>query len=49
MIEGPDINSPSDDRRQKLRDAGTIPEVSNFFSIERYYDASDKLLQAFEM
>jgi hypothetical protein len=49
MVEGPDTNSPSYDRRQKLRDAGTIPEVSNFFSIERYYDASDKLLQTFEM
>mmetsp|Transcript_16826 Transcript_16826/g.19390 ORF Transcript_16826/g.19390 Transcript_16826/m.19390 type:complete len:540 (-) Transcript_16826:261-1880(-) len=49
MVESQGIKSPSHDRRQKLRDAGTIPEVSNFFSIERYYDASDKLLQAFEM
>lgn len=49
MVEGPDTNSPSYDRRQILRDAGTIPEVSNFFSIERYYDASDKLLQTFEL
>jgi hypothetical protein len=39
-------------RRQHLREAdassGTIPTVSNFFPIERYYEASDKVLQTFE-
>jgi hypothetical protein len=42
-------NSPSYDRRHKLLDAGTIPEVSNFFSIDRYYEASDKIFQTFQM
>ena len=45
-------HGPSAARRQLLRDAdassGTIPTVSNFFSIERYYEASDKVLQTFE-
>jgi len=45
-----DKNIPSYERRLKLRNAGTsFPEVSNFFSIERYYDASDKLLETFEL
>ena len=39
-------------RRQQLRDAdannSTIPTVSNFFPLERYYEASDKVLQTFE-
>lgn len=39
-------------RRQQLREvdakSGTIPTVSNFFPIERYYEASDKVLQTFE-
>lgn len=43
---------PSAGRRRQLREAdansGSIPTVSNFFPIERYYDASDKVLQSFQ-
>jgi flagellar biosynthesis GTPase FlhF len=42
---------PSSFRRKQLREAdanaGTIPTVSNFFPLERYYEASDKVLQSF--
>lgn len=34
---------PSDARRQTLGDSISVPTVSNFFSIDRYYDAADKL------
>lgn len=46
---------PSDGRRAALRqaDAGLgekgVPVVSNFFPIERYYDAARKVLASFEM
>ncbi|KAG7346663.1 USP8 dimerization domain containing protein [Nitzschia inconspicua] len=43
---------PSSNRRRLLREAdensGSIPTVSNFFPLERYYDASDKVLQSFQ-
>jgi len=42
---------PSSVRRQRLRhsaDPGTLPTVSNFFPLERYFDASEKLFKAFE-
>ncbi len=43
-----DESRPSYDRRKQLRDAGDgVPTVSNFFPIERYYDASDKVLESF--
>jgi len=52
MVEqrkGPDESRPGYDRRQQLREAGDgVPTVSNFFPIERYYDASDKVLESFE-
>lgn len=51
MVEhrsGPDESRPGYDRREQLRDAGDgVPTVSNFFPIERYYDASDKVLESF--
>jgi hypothetical protein len=38
---------PSSSRRKSLREAdlttGKAPTVSNFFPLERYYDASDKV------
>lgn len=44
---------PSSNRRRHLREAdaksGQMPTVSNFFPLERYYEASDKVLQSFEM
>jgi hypothetical protein len=44
---------PSSKRRIHLREAdaksGSMPTVSNFFPLERYYEASDKVLQSFEM
>lgn len=47
-----DPHEPSSARRRQLREAeansGTIPTVSNFFPLERYYEASDKVLQTFE-
>ena len=53
MVEqrkGPDETRPGYDRRQQLREAGDgVPTVSNFFPIERYYDASDKVLESFEI
>jgi len=46
----PDETRPGYDRRHQLRDAGDgVPTVSNFFPIERYYDASDKVHESFEM
>ena len=52
MVEqrkGPNESRPGYDRRKQLRDAGDgVPTVSNFFPIERYYDASDKVLESFE-
>mmetsp|Transcript_14701 Transcript_14701/g.40907 ORF Transcript_14701/g.40907 Transcript_14701/m.40907 type:complete len:545 (+) Transcript_14701:307-1941(+) len=53
MVEqrnGPDETLPGYNRRKLLRDAGDgVPTVSNFFPIERYYDASDKVYESFEM
>lgn len=50
MVEASD-DRPSSARRKQLREAdatsGTIPTVSNFFPLERYYDASDKVLETF--
>lgn len=47
--QGQDESRPSNNRRKQLRDAGDgVPTVSNFFPIERYYDASDKVLESFE-
>jgi USP8 dimerisation domain len=47
-----DPHEPSAARRRQLREAetnnGSIPTVSNFFPLERYYEASDKVLQTFE-
>lgn len=47
-----DSHEPSSARRRQLREAeanaGTIPTVSNFFPLERYYEAADKVLQTFE-
>lgn len=44
---------PSSKRRIALREedakSGSMPTVSNFFNLERYYEASDKVLQSFEM
>ena len=36
---------PSADRRKRLRDAdeGAVPVVSNFFPLERYFDAAEKV------
>mmetsp|Transcript_19933 Transcript_19933/g.49615 ORF Transcript_19933/g.49615 Transcript_19933/m.49615 type:complete len:546 (+) Transcript_19933:125-1762(+) len=45
----PGENLPGYDRRELLRDAGDgVPTVSNFFPIERYYEASDKVLESFQ-
>lgn len=42
--------SPSHERRKLLRGvADGVPTVSNFFPIERYYDASDKVFESFEV
>ena len=47
---GPNSSLPGYNRRKLLRDAGDgVPMVSNFFPIERYYDASDKVFESFEM
>ena len=47
-----DRHQASAARRKLLREAdannSTIPTVSNFFPLERYLDASDKVLQTFE-
>ena len=52
MVEqrkGPDESRPGYDRRLQLRDAGDgVPTVSNFFPIERYYEASDKVYESFK-
>jgi USP8 dimerisation domain len=39
---------PSDDRRRQLNHELSIPLVSNFFPIERYYNAADKVYESFE-
>lgn len=48
----PEYGRPSAARRKFLRDSdegsGTIPTVSSFFPLEKYFDASDKLLASFE-
>jgi hypothetical protein len=44
---------PSSARRKHLQEAdatsGTVPTVSNFFPLDRYYDASEKVLETFEL
>jgi hypothetical protein len=51
MVEEKKDDRPSSARRKQLREAdansGSIPMVSNFFTLERYYEASDKVLQSF--
>jgi hypothetical protein len=51
MVEAQSDDRPSSARRKQLREAdlsaGTIPMVSNFFPLERYYEASDKVLDSF--
>ena len=43
-----DTDRASHQRRQNLREeSGGVPHVSNFFPIERYYEASDKVFQSF--
>ena len=37
---------PSDTRRKLLNEELSVPMVSNFFSIERYYDAADKVFES---
>ena len=48
----PESERPSSKRRQQLRQAdknsGSVPTVSNFFPLERYFDASDKLVDVFQ-
>jgi USP8 dimerisation domain len=39
---------PSDERRRQLNQELSIPLVSNFFPIERYYNAADKVYESFE-
>ena len=43
---------PSSLRRQQLRESdakeSNIPTVSSFFPLDRYYEASDKVLESFE-
>ena len=39
---------PSDARRKFLNEELSVPMVSNFFSIERYYDAADKVYESFQ-
>ena len=39
---------PSDARRKCLNEELSVPMVSNFFSIERYYDAADKVYESFQ-
>jgi hypothetical protein len=47
--QGSGENLPGYDRRQRLQDAGDgVPTVSNFFPIERYYEASDKVFESFK-
>jgi hypothetical protein len=40
---------PSDQRRKALRDEITLPIVSNFFPIERYYEAAEKVYVEFQL
>ncbi|GAX10960.1 hypothetical protein FisN_2Lh490 [Fistulifera solaris] len=40
---------PSDARRKSLRDSLSVPQVSNFFQLDRYYEAADKVFQSFQM
>lgn len=56
MVEAKPSNGddrPSSARRKHLREAdansGTVPSVSNFFPLDRYYDASEKVLETFEL
>ena len=39
---------PSDQRRKALNEELTVPLVSNFFPIERYYEAADKVYDSFQ-
>jgi hypothetical protein len=40
---------PSDLRRKALNAELTVPSVSNFFPIENYYDAADKVYESFQL
>jgi hypothetical protein len=40
---------PSDGRRKALNAELTVPSVSNFFPIENYYDAADKVYESFQL
>jgi hypothetical protein len=40
---------PSDARRKALNAELTVPSVSNFFPIENYYDAADKVYESFQL
>jgi len=39
---------PSDARRKLLNEELSVPLVSNFFPIERYYDAAEKVYESFQ-
>jgi hypothetical protein len=39
---------PSDERRKALNQELTIPMVSNFFPLDRYYEAADKVYHGFQ-
>lgn len=40
---------PSDQRRKTLSEELTIPTVSSFFPLERYYDAAEKVYDSFRL
>ena len=40
--------SPSDARRKALNDELSVPLVSNFFPLDRYYEAAEKVYQSFQ-
>lgn len=50
MVDKSEEDRPSSARRIRLRaaDGGGVPQVSNFFGIDRYFDASEKVLSTFE-
>ena len=41
-------NRPSDERRERLKQSLSVPVVSNFFPIERYYDAAATVYDGFQ-
>jgi len=42
------VGRPSDERRERLKQALSVPVVSNFFPIERYYDAATTAYDGFQ-